>query len=102
MGLRDPHRRGGLGGSPFLGVFGGLWGSILGFCVENPPQMGLGGPNAEDLGGVPISGGLWGWILGFCEKNPPGTGGQTPVWGAWGVGRHFWGSLGGFYEENPP
>ena len=56
-------------------------------------------------GGSPflgVPGGLWGLILGFCEENPPGIGGQTPVWGAWGVGRHFWGSLGGFYEENPP
>ena len=41
------------GGVP---ISGGLWRSILGFCVENPPQMGLGDPNAEGLGGSPFVG----------------------------------------------
>ena len=72
---------------------------ILGFCVENPPQMGLGDPNAGGFGGgsrfLGVSGGLWVSILGFRVENPPQMGGETPVGGGLGEwGPHFWGSLG--------
>ena len=57
------------GGVP---ISGGLWGSILGFCVENPPQMGLRDPNAEGFGGgSPFLGVSGGQFRGSVWRTSP-------------------------------
>ena len=87
---------------PFLGFLG----DILGFCLENPPEMGLRDPNAGGFGGGPR---FWGSILGFRVENLPQMGlrdphrrgglGGSPFLGVFGG---LWGLILGFCVENPP